>query len=248
MLEHITKLCQDLLESYPGAESVRDYLKDRVPEASQKEFQMGYFPGNHNLSLLKNFIKEEDLLKSGLFYYRITDGDKTLCSTLENHNLIMPYKDVYGKIIALVGRTVLPEKEWKELGIPKYKNTQFKKGNHLFGLWRAKESIIKKNCVFVVEGQFDCISAISNGIENCVCLGSGSMTFIQFALLSRYTDNIIMLLDNDPAGIAGMNAAMSSFGSKANIRKACVPEGYKDIDQFLQSEGNSAKEFLSFLM
>lgn len=244
MLDQITKICQELLKSHPYADQVREYLDERLPGKTQDDFQMGFFPSSTALHLLVDVIGEENLAKSDLFYYRILDGEKLLSSCLENHNMVMPYKDAYGKIIGLVGRTILPEKEFKSLKISKYKNSSFEKRNHLFGLYKAKQSIIKENRVYVVEGQFDCIRAISSGIENCVCLGSSSMTFHQFAMLARYTDNIILLLDNDEAGMVGMDRAISKFGKLINIKKACVPEGYKDLDQFLESEGKRAKEFV----
>jgi DNA primase len=247
MLEQVTKICQELLIDLPAASEVREYLDKRINREVQEEFQMGYFPNSDNLHLVSNIIGEEKLVKSELFYYRFLEGERTLASILENHNMIMPYKNAYGKTIALVGRTVLPDSEFKLLNIPKYKNSHFKKKNHLFGLYRAKSSIIKEDSVYVVEGQFDCIRAMTNGIENCVCLGSGNMTFNQFATLTRYTDNIIMLLDNDKAGNEGMDKAMANYGKHANIIKACVPEGYKDLDQFIESEGDRAKEFIKSL-
>jgi DNA primase len=247
MLDQVTKICQNLLTDFPYAEPVREYLDNRLDKNIQKEFEMGYFPSTDNLHLLVNILGEENLVKSGLFYYRSIEGEMALASVLENHNMVMPYKNAYGKTIALVGRTILGDNEFKTANISKYKNTSFKKKNHLFGLYRAKPAIVKENCVYVVEGQFDCIRAMSNGIENCVCLGSGNMAFNQFAMLMRYTDNIILLLDNDKAGIAGMDRIVSNYGKRANITKACLPDGYKDLDQFLESEGDRAKEFIRSL-
>lgn len=250
MLESIITTCQDLLYSFPEAENIRKYIENRISNSAIKEFQLGYYPNKSNLSLFTNMFSDQDLIKTGLFYYRIIEGEKTLSSTLENHNIVMPYKDAYGKVIAIVGRTIFSDDEKKENNISKYKNSSFKKANHLFGLWRAKSSIIKNNCVFVVEGQFDCINAISNGIENCVCLGSGSMTFNQFSILSRYTNNIIMLLDNDEAGNIGSKKAISNFNdrSEVNIFEARLPDGYKDLDQFICDEKTYAVNYVNSLI
>lgn len=248
MLTKITALCQKLLSSYPGAEEVREYLNPRLSSSAQNDFQLGYFPARKELSLISNMISEDELLSSGLFYYKITYEEKVLASIMEQHNLIMPYKNAYGEIVALVGRTVLSEEDRKISNISKYKNTYFKKANHLFALSRAKEAIIKKNAVFVVEGQFDAMNAISNGIENVVCLGSGSMGFVQFALLNRYTDRIIMLLDNDEAGEMGTRRAIEQFGNRAKVNQGRIPEGYKDLDQFIMQEGKEAAGFLEALI
>lgn len=247
MREKIINICRDLLRNFPAAEMTREYLDSRLPRDIQDEFKMGYFPSSNNLYLISDIIGENKLIKSGFFYYRIQDGESALACKMENHNLIMPYNNTYGEPIALVGRTVLSEDRYKELKISKYKNTSFIKGNYLFGLDKAKLEISKENKVFVVEGQFDCIQAMRYGIKNCVCLGCSNMTFNQFAILNRYTDNIILLLDNDSAGINGAEKIKKNYGEKANIIIGRIPDGYKDIDQFLLSEEDKAREFINSL-
>lgn len=246
MLEKITKICVELISSFNGAREVKEYIDKRFKENIQKEFNIGYFPDNDNLSLITNIIKEEDLLKTNIFYYKIDEetGEKKLKSSLSNHNLVLPYNDAYGKIVALVGRTVLTEVERKNQKIPKYKNTVFSKSNTLFGLDRAKEAIIEEDRVFVVEGQFDCIRAMEKGLLNIVCLGASNMTFGQFAILNRYTSNIVMALDNDEAGKIGIEKARGSFGKWANFSELTIPDGFKDLDEFLLEEGNVAVEYI----
>jgi DNA primase len=136
----------------------------------------------------------------------------------------------------------------KEKGISKYKNTKnLKKGLHLFGLHQARESIIIKNAVFVVEGQFDCIKAQVSGIKNVVAVGSSDLTAEQFALLNRYTNNIFVLFDNDEAGNVGANKIINHYGDKANIKKATVPLGFKDLFEFLDSGESMSEEFLRLM-
>jgi DNA primase len=247
LLESIVHISEELLASFQPAQEVREYLNERISPEMQKEFQLGYFPSKENLSLLTDIIGEKRLVDAELFHYRINYGEKRLAASLEDHNLIMPYKNAYGRIVGIVGRTILSETERKAQRISKYKNTEFKKANHLFGLWRAKKSILENRCVFVVEGQFDYMNAVSAGIDNCVCLGSGSLSFTQMALLSRYTENIVMLLDNDEAGRKGAEKAMTNFRHRAKISIAAIPDGYKDLDQFVSSEGKKAKEYLQLV-
>lgn len=243
--DEVIIFCQDLLDNFPLAKDVKNYANGRLREASQKKFSFGFFPGDENLSEILSFIGEAKLSKLDLIYDKvIQDGvssRRIKRSTLNNHNLIMPYKDVYGNIVAIVGRTPLSEEDRAVLNIPKYKNTSFNKGNHLFGLFEAKSSIIKNNLVYIVEGQFDCISAHDKGLENIVALGSSSMTFEQLALILRYTNNIVLLLDNDKAGNAGADKAVKAYAKYANIKKTSLPAGIKDIDEFLSS--NSVEDF-----
>lgn len=229
--------CRDLLLNFPGASSVADYANKRLSKSGQEKFSFGYFPTHKNLQTLVTMVGEERLQELDLIYNKIIqDGVSSRSifrSIMENHNLIMPYRDAYGNVIALVGRAVIGDEQRKRIDIPKYKNTSFAKGSHLFGLYEAKESIIKNNLAYVVEGQFDCISASDKGLTNVVALGSSGMSFEQFALLLRYTNNIILMLDNDEAGKIGTERIIKLYHKHANIKKAILPNGYKDIDEYL---------------
>jgi len=133
------------------------------------------------------------------------------------------------------------------LKIPKYKNTSetnaFKKGNLLFGLYENKQSIIEKDCVYIVEGQFDVIKAVEKGFTNIVALGNSHMTSYQFSVISRYTDNIFLLLDNDEAGEKGRKRIVEKFGKLANIQNFYLPESYKDIDEYFTKTGDESVSF-----
>ena len=226
--------CSELLNSFDGAKEVASYIDNRLSKSAQQTFGFGYFPTNENLKLLSSAINDEALTDLSLIYDKAHHNGYELIkerhSTMENHNLIMPWRDVYGDIIGIVGRSILDEKSLQVSGISKYKNTDFKKRRHLFGLYEGKNSIVNKNKVFIVEGQFDTISAHDKGMKNVVALGSSGMAFEQVALLLRYTNNFIILLDNDDAGIKGSQKIHEHYSRYANIRIAKLPEGYKDLD------------------
>jgi DNA primase catalytic core len=245
--DNIVSTCRELLLTFPEAKSVSEYANSRLSANAQEKFSIGYFPDNTNLITLSSIVGDEGLSALGIIYDKVfQDGistRKVRHATLENHNLVLPYRDVYGRMVAIVGRTILGEEE--RGNIAKYKNTSFDKGNHLFGLFDAKKSIMQKNIAIVVEGQFDCITAVDNGIDNIVALGSSNMTFEQFSLLNRYTDNIVLLLDNDMAGNVGAERIIRIFGKYANIRQGKLPMGQKDIDEALKE--NTAEELLSYI-
>jgi DNA primase len=245
----IVNCCRDLLLNFPDAKEILDYADKRLSRNGQEKFSFGYFPSNKNLQALISVIGEDKLAASELLYSKvIQDGvsnRKVFRSNMENHNLIMPYKDVYGNVIAMVGRSIFSDERRKYANISKYKNTSFSKGLHLYGLFESKEYIIKNNLAFVVEGQFDCITAYDKGLTNVVALGSSNMTFEQFALLVRYTNNMVLLLDNDDAGKAGADKIVKLYSKYANIKKAILPKGIKDIDEFLSE--NSIED-LNFIL
>lgn len=239
MLDNIIKSCSYLLNNCHLALETKNYLDNRLSSSIQEIFEFGYFPSVKDISLLTSLIDENDLIKNHLLYYREHEDScgitKTGISFFENYNLVMPYKDVYGETIAIVGRTIMSENNRKTLGIAKYKNTIFNKGHHLFGLYNAKSEIIKNNFVIVVEGQFDAIKAYENNIFNVVALGNANMTSYQFSLISRYTDNIYLLLDDDEAGQKGQDKIHKKFGHLALIKNLSLPKGFKDLDEYLTS-------------
>lgn len=228
--DDIISCCRDLLLNFPQAKEVSIYADSRLSKEGQEKFQFGYFPSFQYLSAIINSIGKERLIELELLYPSYSEH-KEQHSCMENHNLLIPYRDIYGNIIAVVGRTILNDKDRCEL--PKYKNTSFKKGNHLFGLYEARPSILKKDKVYVVEGQFDCIAAHDKGMNNVVALGSSNMSFEQCALLLRYTNDIVLILDNDDAGKAGTKRIIDNYGKYANISVIELPKPYKDIDSFL---------------
>lgn len=256
MLEEIIKSCQYLLNNYPEAQLCQSYLDSRLDRKSQENFQFGYFPNTQNLSVLINLIGEDVLKQENLFYIRnIEDSLSTRqikFSYFEDYPLIMPFKNAYGQVVGLVGRTLLDEKERKNFKISKYKNTKesllFKKGSLLFGLYENKRDILNKNCVYIVEGQFDVIKANEKGFKNIIALGNNNMTSYQLSVISRYTNNIFLLLDNDEAGQKGRNSIIKKFGNLINIRNFYLPDDCKDIDEYLTKYNINNYEDVSFII
>lgn len=244
MFSKIIEACHYLLNNYSEAQICKDYLDNRISSNMQELFQFGYFPNINNIDALISLVGEDCLIELGLLSNReINDSlfpRKIKLSFFEDHPLIMPYKDAYGNIVGIVGRSLLSDQERK---VSKYKNTNFSKSKHLFGLYENKKSILENNCVFIVEGQFDTIKAVESNFKNIVCLGSAGMSDYQFSLICRYTNDICLLLDSDEAGEKGRKRIIDKFGKFANIHNFYLPEPYKDIDEFLS---NNTYESLSF--
>src|SRR5579863_2778236 len=165
MFEKVVESCRFLLENYPEAQEAKSYLDSRLSKASQELFQFGYFPNSNNIQVLADLVGEESLLKDELMYHKYMEDSlfprRLKICYFEQHPLIMPFRDPYGEIAGIVGRTLLSEDERKAKKIVKYKNTKdFKKGYRVFGLYENKQHIIDRNSVYVVEGQFDAIKAM----------------------------------------------------------------------------------------
>src|SRR5574337_14687 len=256
MLEKIVESCCFLLNNYPEAQASKSYLDSRLTPDSQEMFQFGYFPGVQNISVLTYLVEENILRKEKLLFMREIEDSlfprKLLSSYFEDYPLIMPFRNAYGQPVGLVGRTLLSEEDRVKRKLSKYKNTLessvFKKGNLLFGLFENKKHILAKDYVYIVEGQFDVIKAVEIGLRNIVALGNSSMTAYQFSVISRYSNNIRLLLDNDEAGQKGRKRIINKFGKFANIHNFYLPDEYKDIDECITKGRISDHTDIPFLI
>jgi DNA primase len=88
------------------------------------------------------------------------------------------------------------------------------------------------------------MKAMEKGIKNIVAIGNNTMTSYQFSVISRYASNIIMLLDNDAAGVNGRKTTIAKFGQFANIQNFYIPESYKDIDEYLTKCDDESPSFV----
>ena len=233
----VLSACRTLLKYHPKAECARNYLNARISTHYQNVFKFGYFPNSEDLNILTDVVGEKILFDLELVYNRYVADTACMVpvkqGSLSNHNLIMPYKDVHGNIIAFVGRRLNENNSFS-----KYKNTIFYKSLHLFGLYHSKRSALKNKSILIVEGQFDCISCHEHGFHNVIALGGTSFSKYQFSLLTRYTNNLYLLLDNDTAGMNATNKIIKKYSKFANIQKIQLPPNYKDIDEYLRKSNN----------
>lgn len=152
--------------------------------------------------------------------------------------------NVSGKVIAFAGRTLSSEKR-----IPKYINSPeteiYIKNKVLYGAYFAKKAIRQEDECIIVEGYTDVISLHQAGVENVVASSGTSLTEGQIRLIKRYTPNIKILYDGDPAGI---NAALRGLDlvleQDMNVKVVLLPEG-EDPDSYLQKVG--AGDFKTFI-
>ena len=71
----------------------------------------------------------------------------------------------------------------------------------LYNLHHARPAIRRAEKAIVVEGYFDVLRAVEVGVENVVAPLGTALTSDQAALLKRYTPEVLLLYDNDQAGM-----------------------------------------------
>ncbi len=204
-----------------------------------KKFELGYSsekPTTFYQQAIKSGFKDEFLLKAGL----INKGNYDSFSG----RVIFPLHNLSGRVVGFTGRILNKEKSHA-----KYFNSPeseiFHKGKILFGLYLAKKAITDKDRCYLVEGNADVISMHQSGIENCVASSGTALTIEQILLIKRFTKNITLIYDNDPAGIkAALRGIDMMLEEGMHIKVVLLPEG-EDPDSYSQS--HSSSELFSFL-
>ena len=107
----------------------------------------------------------------------------------------------------------------------------FVKGDLLYGMSLAYESISKNNHVILVEGYFDVISLHQAGICNVVGSMGTSITENQVKSICNVTNNVLLFLDGDKAGESAMIKCISSlYSAGLNVAVCLLDNGMDPAD------------------
>ncbi|MDE5658539.1 MAG: toprim domain-containing protein, partial [Muribaculaceae bacterium] len=94
----------------------------------------------------------------------------------------------------------------------------------------------------LVEGYMDVISMSQSGIENVVASSGTSLTQGQIRLIHRFTSNVTLIYDSDPAGIkASLRGIDMLLAEGLNMKVVLLPDG-DDPDSFAQSHSTTEVE------
>ncbi len=245
LLEKILISANKILHSHPYSEVqvIRNYLDQRLSTWRDKKYTFGYLPPIEKFDQFENLFSIQDLLQSKILYQH--SSFTNLRNFFQYHPLIFPYYDEYGYLVSLTGRTVLSERERKDLKIDKYKNLFFNRNHYLFGLFQARSSILENKFVVLVEGQFDCFAAWQKKFYPIIALGGTSFSPEQKFILRRWTKKIYLLLNPDTAGQKGQEKILNNCDFDFDFSKIELPKGYKDLDEFFLK--HSREEFVDLI-
>ncbi|EYA60439.1 DNA primase [Bacteroides fragilis] len=208
------------------------------------KFQLGFSTEGRDAlaqEALRKGFKQEFLVKTGLCYE--TDDHK-----LRDRfwgRVMFPVHTLSGKVVAFGGRVLSTENK----KLAKYVNSPeseiYHKSNELYGIYFAKQAIVKQDRCFLVEGYTDVISMHQSGVENVVASSGTSLTPGQIRLIHRFTNNITVLYDGDMAGIkASIRGIDMLLEEGMNIKVCLLPDG-DDPDSFARK--HNAMEFQNFI-
>lgn len=208
------------------------------------KFQLGYCTDSHDAlatEAMQKGYKKEYLIKTGLCYE--TD-DHRLRDRFWGR-VIFPVHTLSGKVVAFGGRVL--SSQTKKVTM-KYVNSPeseiYHKSNELYGIYFAKQAIVKQDRCYLVEGYTDVISMHQSGVENVVSSSGTALTPGQIRLIHRFTNNLTLLYDGDMAGIkASLRGIDMLLEEGLNIKICLLPDG-EDPDSFARK--HNSDEFKAF--
>ena len=215
-----------------GAQGLAYAQKRGMPKNILTKFGIGFAPDSWdaltNAMRAKGYTDEE-LKESGLVSESKKNG--RIYDRFRNR-LMFPIIDVRGNVIGFGGRVM-------DDSTPKYLNSPetiiFNKRKNLFALNLAKKT--KLPYLILVEGYMDAIALHQYGFDCAVASLGTSLAEEHAALLTRYTEEVVLIYDGDQAGQNATQRAIPML-EKAGLRvKVLQMKDAKDPDEFLKKFG-----------
>lgn len=233
-----------LHEHVDGQAIGMNYFKERgFNEDIIRKFSLGYCletKDTFSQEAIKQGYKKDFLIKTGLAY---ETNEQQLRDRFRGR-VMFPVHSLSGKVVAFGGRILQ-----KNDKLAKYVNSPeseiYHKSYELYGIFQAKQSIVKHDRCFLVEGYTDVISMHQSGIENVVSSSGTSLTPGQIRLIRRFTPNITLIYDGDSAGKkAAERGADLLLEEGMNIKVVLLPDG-EDPDSFAKKQ--NASDFIEYI-
>lgn len=243
-INHLTsQFYHYLLTDHASGKNALKYVTDTrgLTEALISTYGVGYAPrqGNALCNYLqkKKGYKSDELIEAGVATLR---GGR-LYDFFQNR-LMFPIQDSRGNIVAFSGRGLTDD------AIPKYINTKetpvYIKGDTVFGLFQAKDSIKKEKKVLLMEGEFDAITAYKEGITNAIAIKGTALTENQVRLLKRFAQKIVFCFDTDSAGTEAQRRSIALITHEGIGASVVIPPEGKDADEILRENPTLFKKAL----
>jgi len=219
-----------------------DYALGRWKDTTLGLFRIGFAPdGWHDLydHLKKNGFSDSEILAAGL----VKKNNRGGYYDFYRNRLMFPVFNRVNRIVGFSGRDLSGKED-----VAKYINSPdtdiYHKGEELFGMNLAIQSIRKYDVCILVEGNPDVVKLHQIGINNTVAACGTSLTEEQIRAIGRHTRNICLLYDNDRAGRSattcnaqlitklGMNALSLSIPDMEDGTKQDPDTYFTSKDQF----------------
>lgn len=237
-----SQLEEDLLNTDEGRAIGLTYFYQRgVTDEAIKAFHLGYAIDKGNYltpKMINRGFELETLKKLGV------TGVSQSGNSYDKYRgrVIFPIMNSSGKTVGFGGRDL-------KGGPAKYINSPesvlYRKNNELYGIYQAKNEIVRQNRCFLVEGYLDVISMWQSGMKNVVASSGTALTDGQIATIHRFSPNITVVYDGDAAGIkAALRGIDMLLTHKMKVTVLLLPDGH-DPDSFARS--HTPEEFQEYV-
>jgi len=226
---------------FPGS-SAEAYAKKRsLSDETIAAWRLGYAPLAWR-ALLEAMVAEgfstQELLSAGLI--KEADGKPGTYYDRFRNRLMFPIRDTAGRVVGFTGRALAADEQAKYLNSPE--TELYHKSEVLFGMDRAKDAIRTRGFTLLVEGQIDVILVHQAGFTNAVALSGTALTERHLTLMKRYSENLMLVLDADPAGLkATARSAALALYSGLRVKAARLPRGKDPADLISEDSADFKK-------
>ena len=245
IMEEACRFFQDQLFSIAGTKAKNYLIKRGISGQVAKQFRLGYAPSGSALT---------QHLEAKGFDLRVCQRLGLVAQNRDNgrfhdyfyDRVMFPILDRRKRVIAFGGRMM-------EKGEPKYLNSPetalFHKGEQLYALPHAIESIRKKNEAILVEGYMDVIALHSAGFTGAVAPLGTALTENQIRILWQSCDEPLICFDGDGAGrkaaLRALYRALPILAPGKSLRFVSLPDPYDPDDMIRKKSPEAFRQVLS---
>lgn len=235
------KFFEKQLESSQIGKKAQQYLSDRgLTNETIKKWRLGWSPApsaawRSGWRALSDFLvgqgyQRKEILEAGLTVVSEKGGDPY---DRFRGRIIFPVFDLNSQVVGFGARAFGQESK-QEIGA-KYINTPstplYDKSHILYGLNFAKLDIRQKDQCILTEGYMDVILSQQAGSINTIAASGTALTAGHLKIIKRYTNNLLMAFDCDPAGETATSRSIeTALAEEFNIKVVLMPQGLDPAD------------------
>ncbi len=242
LLERTAGFYATFLNDAPQAAKARAYLSERgLTEQALRDFGVGCAPGTWDTVLVRGQqagYAVEEIEAAGLV---LKNQKATGHYDRFRSRIVFPIRDARGRMQGFGARALQPDQKPKYVNSPE--GALYSKRRTLYGIERARPTIVKSGRALVVEGYTDVIACHQAQITDAVAIMGTAITPEQVKLLGAYAEEAVLALDADRAGREAMLRAELVGSKRLRLRVARMPEGKDPADLLAGGDGASATAF-----
>ena len=224
------------------ADLANKYLAERgLKKETIDEFEIGWAPNEPEglaMHLLKKGYDPSDVVRAGL----VIKTERGMNLDRFRGRIMFPIHNHLGKVVGFTGR-ILPIFDTKEMG--KYVNSPetaiFNKSKLLYGFWKTKNVVRETGRAFMVEGQMDFLMSYQAGVLNAIATSGTALTVDHLLAIRRVAEELLLSFDNDDAGWAAGERAISLAESAGLVTKIVSLKDVKDPAELAQKDPAALK-------